>query len=343
MKTNKSKKTRITIFFYTDSIRKYIPPPSPPSRKMMDIQDIIEKVYKTLKNKTIKGAKNASYIPELKKVNPKLFAISIYTVGGESYNIGDYDKEFAIESASKVFTLALALKTFGLNTLHKKIGTEESSQKFNSICAIDEAPNHTQNSFENGGAIATTSLLYEKNQPAYERKLIDNMSRFAGRKLTYSPATYKSEITHSDHNKALAYLLNSYGRFYGDVIPSLKAYTKQCSTLVTSQDAAVMAATLANGGVNPKTGEKVIPGKFLPYILSLMVANGLYEYSETWLTEVGLPAKSGVGGILVIVVPGIMGIGIASPPLGPYGNSAKGILAAKLLSKLLGVGIFRRV
>lgn len=309
----------------------------------MDIQQIIDKVHGRLKNITIKGAKNASYIPELKTVNPKLFAISVFTLDGKSYNVGDYDKEFAIESASKVFTLALALKTFGIKYLRKKIGTEETSQKFNSISAIEESPNHTQNSFENGGAMATTSLLYEKNQKSFEKKIIDNMSRFAGRKLVYSPSIYKSEITHSDHNKALAYLLNSYGRFYGDVLQTLSVYTKQCSTLITSKDAAIMAATLANGGVNPKTGERVLDSKFIPYILTHMATDGLYEYSETWLTEVGLPAKSGVGGVLIIVVPGVMGIGIISPPLDSHGNSAKGIVAATSISTILNLGIFDNI
>jgi glutaminase len=273
---------------------------------MNHIQKVIEDIYKHLKNKNIKGAKNADYIPELKKVNPKLFAISIYTVDGQSYNVGDTDKEFAIESVSKVFTLALALQKYGIHFLRKKIGTEQSSKKFNSLSAIEESENHTQNSFENGGAMATTSLLYEKNQTKFEKKIMDNMSKFAGRKLTYSQSIYKSEITHSDHNKAIAYLLNSYGKFYGDVLQTIDVYTKQCSALVTSRDVAIMAATLANNGINPYTGEKVIDKKYISYILSHMVSNGFYEYSETWFTMVGLPGKSGVGGVLCIVVPGKM-------------------------------------
>ena len=206
----------------------------------LDIQYVIDEIYRHLKDKKIKGAKNAAYIPELKKVNPKLFGISIYTVDGKSYDVGDYDKEVAIESASKVFSLALALKTLGINKVQQKIGTEQSSKQFNSICAVEESANHTQNSFDNGGAMATTSLLYDKNQIKFEKKIINNMSKFAGRKLTYSQSVYKSEITNSDHNKALAYLLNSYGRFYGDVLQTLDTYTKQCSTLVTSKDVAIM-------------------------------------------------------------------------------------------------------
>ena len=304
------------------------------------IQSVLTQVYNKLKRAKTSG-KNDDYIPDLKKVNPHLFAISIFTVDGRSYNIGDTSHEFAIESASKVFTLALALQERGVKQLAQLIGTQQTSTAFNSICAIEESENHTINSFENGGAIATTSLLYDKNQKKFEKKIFDNMNRFAGRKLSYSYPIYRSEITHSDHNMAIAYLLKSYGRFYGDVVSSLDVYTKQCSMLVTSQDCAVMAATLANRGVNPKTGDHVIDKKFLPYILTHMASNGLYEYSETWMTTVGCPAKSGVGGALVIVVPGVMGIGIISPPLDKHGNSAKGILAAELLSKHLRLGVYK--
>ena len=307
---------------------------------MASIQPVIEHIFKHLKN--TKGGKNADYIPELKKVNPNSYAISIFTINGESYNVGMFDKEFALESASKVFSLALALKNKGIAKIKQMIGTEQTSTVFNSVAAIEESANHTLNSFENGGAMATTSISYEKSKSKFEKKIFDNMSKFAGRKLSYSRSIYNSEYSNSDHNRAIAYLLKSYKRFYGDVEDTLDVYTRQCSALVTSKDVAVMAATLANGGVNPKTGERVIDAKFIPYILSHMVTNGLYEYSETWLTNVGLPAKSGVGGVLLIVVPGVMGIGIISPPLDEHGNSVKGIKTAEALSKMLNLGIFNR-
>ena len=305
----------------------------------MNIQSVIEEIYHKLKKVKTTG-KNADYIPELKKVNPNLYAISICTVDGEIYNIGDVNYEFAIESASKVFSLALALKEKGIKGISKMIGTEQTSTVFNSISAIEESENHTVNSFENGGAMATTSILYDKNQKKFEKKIFDNMSKFAGRKLTYSYPIYRSEITHIDHNMAIAYLLKSYNRFYGDVHSSVDVYTKQCSALVTSQDCAIMGATLANKGVNPKTGEKVIDKKFLPYILQHMASIGVYEYSETWMTNIGIPAKSGVGGALILVVHNVMGIGLFSPPLDKHGNSSKGILTAQLLSKKMHLGIF---
>ena len=280
---------------------------------MDNIQSTLEEIYKKIKKLKITG-KNAEYIPELKKVNPNMLAISIYTVDGEQYNVGDHEKEVAMESVSKVFSLALALKTVGIANMSKMIGTEQTISVFDSITAIEDSPNRTINSFQNGGAMATTSIYYDKNQAKFEKKIFDNMADFAGRKLTYSQKTFESEMTNLDHNLAIGYLLKSYGRFYGEVLPTINAYTKQCSTMATSQDIALMAATIANYGANPKTGKRVVDKKFIPYILTHMASNGMYGYSETWMTYIGMPAKSGVGGAIMIVIPGEMGIAIISPP-----------------------------
>jgi glutaminase len=298
----------------------------------------LKKIYDTLKNG--KGGKNADYIPELKKVNPNLYAISIVTVDGEDYSVGDYKKEFAIESCSKVFTLALALEKVGIKVLKEKIGTDKSLDTFNSINAVENNLSHTINSFNNGGAMATTSLLYEKNKNKNKtlNKIVDNMSEFAGRKLHVDKKIYTSEINNASHNLAIAYLLNSYNRFYGDVQECVDIYTRQCSVMVTSRDVAIMAATMANKGVNPKTHKKIIEQKYISYILNHMKDNGLYEESGDWMKTVGLPVKSGVSGIVMIVIPGVMGIGIISPPLNKYGNSVKGIKTAKLLLKSLAKG-----
>ena len=297
-----------------------------------NIENHIKKIYDKLKN--VKGGKNADYIPELKKVNPNLYAISIFTVNGDNYNIGDYKKEFAIESCSKVFTLSLALEKVGIKALKEKIGTTKSLDKFNSINAVENNTSHTINSFNNGGAMATTSLLYEKNKTKTVKKIVDNMSDFAGRKLHVDKKLYSSEINNSSHNLAIAYLLNSYDKFYGDVQACVDIYTRQCSVMVTSADVAVMAATLANKGVNPKTDKKIIEQKYISYILTHMEDNGLYEQSDDWMKTIGFPVKSGVSGIVMIVIPGVMGIGIISPPLNNYGNSVKGIKTAKLLLPL---------
>lgn len=301
-----------------------------------NMEKTIQEIYKKIKKLKING-KNAEYIPELKKVDPNLFAISIYFTDGEEYNVGDFEKEVAIESVSKVFSLALALKTVGLNNISKMIGTEHTNSAFDSVTAIENSRNRTINSFQNGGAMATTSIYYDKNQAKFEKKIFDNMADFAGKKLSYSKKTFQSEMDNIDHNLAIGYLLKSYGRFYGDVLPTVTAYTKQCSTMATSRDVALMGATIANFGVNPKTGKRVVDKKFIPYILSHLAKNGMYGYSETWMNCIGLPAKSGVGGVIMIVVPNVMGIAIISPPLDKHGNSVKGILTAKLLSKQLPV------
>lgn len=293
----------------------------------------VTKIYNKLKHTN--GGKNADYISELKKVNPNLYAISIYTVDGQEYNIGDFNHEFAIESCSKIFTLALALKKYGMKEMKKKIGAYSSKRAFNSICAIDEMPNHTINSFDNGGAMATTSLLYKSNKKECIADIVNIMSDCAGKKLYVNNKIYKSEISHIDHNLAIAYSLKSYGRFYNHVETCVDIYTQQCSVMVTSKDVALMACTLANGGINPKTKAVVIGKKDIKYIVDHMCLNGLYNQTDAYMKEVGLPSKSGVGGILLVVLPGVMGISVISPPLNKYGNSFKGIKTMKEIKRFV--------
>lgn len=296
-------------------------------------QDYIEKIYNTIKNNKIEG-KNADYIPELSRVDEKLYALSIYTIDGQTYNYGDYNHEFAIESVSKVFTLALALEKYGTSYLKKMIGEKKSSGSFNSICSVDRIKNHTINSFDNGGAIATTSLLYQPDKQKFTNSIIDNMSDFACQKLSINNKVYNSEISHSEHNLAIAHLLKSYNKFYGDIDTCVDVYTKQCSVMVSTQDVALMGATLANNGINPKSKKRLIKPENVKYILKHMALNGIYNDNYNWLKNSGVYVKSGVGGIILLVIPGLMGIGIASPPLNKYGNSTKGIQTSKKISLL---------
>jgi glutaminase len=297
-------------------------------------QQKIETIYNKIKNKPCSG-KNADYIPELAKVDSDLYAVSIYTIDGQTINLGDYTHEFAIESCSKVFTLALVLEKYGIPHLKKQIGENKSQERFDSVCSVDRTTNHTINSFDNGGAMATTSLLYKpgSSQQKFTKEIVDNMSNFAGRTLHINNRIYKSEILHSEHNLAIAYLLKSYDKFYGDVEMCVDVYTRQCSVMVTSKDVALMAATLANGGVSPKTQKRIIKEKNVDYILAHMELNGLYNQTEQIMKMDGVYAKSGVGGVLMLVIPGLMGVGIVSPPLNKYGNSVKGILTMKMLMK----------
>jgi len=304
---------------------------------MYRVEDI-EKIYNKLKN--LKIGENADYIPELKKVNPNLYSISICGIHGETIDIGDCDTEVAIESVSKVFTLALALKKHNVDKLFEKIGYAGSDHKFNSIQAVETSKTHTINPFVNAGAMATASLLYNKrlsdkeNNNIMTKKIVENMSLFANRKLKVNKKVYQSEMNNISHNKSLAYLLHSYDRFYGEVDTVVDVYTKQCSVMVTTKDVALMAATIANNGVNPITKRKLITPDHVEFIVAEMMKGGMYNYSEKWFNKIHIPAKSGVGGIIMMVIPGIMGIAILSPPLDNFGNSAKGIKTAELLSKL---------
>jgi len=302
-------------------------------------ESTLEEIYQIIKEISISGSKNASYIPELAKVDSDILGISIVDTKGKVINKGDSDKKVAIESISKVFTLAMVLDKRDINYIHRKIGFKQSFYAFNSVIALAMAEGHRINPFVNNGAMATTSLVVNKEGGKAWKKIKENMDNFAGSKLEFSERVYRSEMDNNDHNLGLAYLLNSWGVFYSDVEEAVSVYTKQCSVLVTSEDLATMASCLANKGINPRTGKRVIARDNIKYILSLMLSDGMYQESGEWVIHVGLPAKSGVGGGIMIVAPGKYGIGIVSPPLNKMGNSAKGYLVAKLISKKLRINL----
>jgi len=299
----------------------------------------VEKIYNKVKKMKQKG-KNANYIPDLKIDNPNIYAISVCNIKGEIMNFGDYESEVGIESASKVFTLALALNMYSIKKLITNIGNVNEKHEFNSMKDVIQIAGHTINSFVNAGAMATTSLLYDEtksrldNENQINKLILENMEDFAGRKLKVNEHLYLSEYKTSQHNKSLIDKLVSYGRFYGDPETVLKIYTKQCSVMVASKDVAIMAATLANHGTNPITHKKLINEEKTDYVIEHMAAHGLYNESPTWWKQTYFPAKSGVGGVIMIVIPGVMGIGIVSPPLNKYGNSYKGVETGKLLSNI---------
>jgi glutaminase len=299
----------------------------------------VEKIYNKIKKMKQKG-QNANYIPDLKKGNSKIYAISVCNIKGEIMNFGDYESEVGIESASKVFTLAQALNIHSIQKLIHNIGNIKEKHEFNSMKDVIHINGHTINSFVNAGAMATTSLLYNEtkskayNENEINKLILQNMEDFAGRKLKVNEHLYLSEYETSEHNKELIDKLVSYGRFYGDPKTVLKTYTRQCSVMVTSKDISVMAATLANNGTNPITHKKLINEEKTEYIIEHMAAHGLYNESPKWWKQTYFPAKSGVGGVIMIVIPGVMGIGIVSPPLNKYGNSYKGVETGKLLANI---------
>lgn len=288
------------------------------------------------RSRDVAEGKNADYIPALARVDPRLFGISVVTVDGKVHEKGDVRARFSIQSISKVFTLASVLETAGADAVREKIGVDATGQVFNSIVAIEQHQGREMNPFVNPGAIATTSLVEGATGEAKWARILATHEAFAGRKLSLDEDVYRSESATNERNQAIARLMHSYGRLYFDPAVSTDVYTRQCSISVDAHDLAVMAATLANGGRNPVTGRQVIPAELVARILGVMATAGLYDDSGIWLYDVGLPAKSGVGGGIIAVAPGKFGIAVFSPPLDRAGNSVRAQRAIRDVAAALG-------
>ncbi|KMN23013.1 glutaminase A [Pseudomonas helleri] len=283
--------------------------------------------------------KNASYIPYLASVPSQLFGISIMFCDGTHAEVGDTDYEFAIESISKVFTLAHVLDEYSPQTLRSKIGCDPTGEPFNSVVALELHKGRPLNPFVNAGAMATVSLIKAENPQVRWEKIQATYNAFAGRELSVNEEVYKSEAASNQHNRGIAWLLQSYGYMYADPMEVCAVYTRQCSVSITCQDLVTMGVTLANGGVNPLTGKRVLEAKNVAPILSEMTLNGLYDTTGDWYYKVGLPGKSGVGGGILAVVPGVCAIAAFAPPLDVAGNSVRGQLAAEYLSRTLNLSL----
>jgi glutaminase len=286
--------------------------------------------------RSLDEGKNADYIPALAKVDPRLFGIVIVTTDGRVYQQGDVEAPFSIQSISKVFTMASVLETAGAKALLDKVGADATGLPFNSIVAIENNKGKEMNSFVNPGALATTSLVEGRTGEEKWARILAVHEAFAGRKLTVDEEVYRSEAATNERNRAIAQLMQAYGRLYFDPVVTTDVYTRQCSISVNAHDLAVMAATLANGGRNPVTGKQVVSSANIPHILAVMATAGLYDDSGIWLYEVGLPAKSGVGGGIIAVAPGRWGIAVFSPPLDRAGNSVRAQRAIKDIAAVLG-------
>jgi len=293
--------------------------PVAPRREL--VQAVVKEAYE--KFRTDPNGKNADYIPYLAQVDSKLFGIAVVTTDNQVFTLGDVNYTFSIQSISKVFTLALAMEQLGPDKVFEKIGSEPTGRAFNSPLAVVDMATHTGNPFVNAGAIATTSLISGRDAEDKWNKILGFYSKAAGEKLALIDEVYKSEAATNTGNKALAMLLAKYGRIYADPFESVDIYTKQCSVGVDAIQLARMGATLANNGVNPATGEQVIQREDIPHVLSTMMMAGLYDGSGGWAWHVGLPAKSGVGGGIVAIVPGKGAIVVFAPPLDEAGNSVK--------------------
>jgi glutaminase len=278
--------------------------------------------------------------PALSEVPPDLFGLSMVGVSGNIYEAGDAAYEFSLMSVSKPFVFALVCEVIGVEEARKKIGVNATGLPFNSIAAIERSDDGRTNPMVNAGAIATVSLVPGATHEEKWQFLHEGLSRFAGRKLPLNEEILASASATNFRNQSLALMLHSKGAIYHDPAASVDLYTKQCSLNVTARDLAVMAATLADGGVNPVTKERVVDAAVCHYALAVMATAGLYDTSGDWLYEIGLPGKSGIGGGILAVSPGKGGVGIFGPRLDASGNSVKGQLAAKFLSQQIGLDLF---
>lgn len=283
---------------------------------------------------------NSRVYPALERVPRDLFGICVAGTSGRIYAIGDVEHEFTIMSVSKPFIFALICERIGPSQARAKLGANATGRAFNSLAAIEAMPGGITNPMVNPGAIAATSLVPGATTDEKWAFIHAGLSRFAGRALPLNDEVYASAIATNFRNRSIARMLQSVGAIYSDPDEATELYTRQCSLNVSARDLAVMGATLADGGVNPVTRERVVEPDVCHYALAVMATAGLYETSGDWLYEIGLPGKSGIGGGIVTVSPGKGGLGTFAPPLDAAGNSVKGQLAARYLSQHLGMDLF---
>jgi len=310
---------------------------SPVAPKRDIVIAAVQEAYNKFKNDN--RGKNADYIPYLAHVDSNLFGIAIVTTDNQSVTLGDVNYSFSIQSISKVFTQALAMEEIGPDQYFDKIGSEPTGRAFNSPIAVVDMPTHTANPLVNAGAIASASLISGSPDEKWN-KILNFYSEAAGEKLSLIDEVYQSEAATNTGNKALSMLLAKYDRIYSDPFPAVDVYTKQCSVGVNALQLARMGATLANNGVNPATGRQVIKPEDISHILSSMMMAGLYDGSGGWAWNVGLPAKSGVGGGILAVVPGKGAIAVFAPPLDEAGNSVKAQEVIQYVTNKLNYNLF---
>jgi glutaminase len=309
----------------------HLPPPEM-------VQSLVEEAHERFKETT--DGRNSNVYPALARVPSDLFGVCIVETNGLVHAVGEAEYEFSIMSVSKPFVFALVCQMIGPDEALQKLGANSTGLAFNSLAAVEQSGDGRTNPMVNPGAIATTSLVPGATTDEKWRFIHDGLSQFAGRTLPLNEEVYASASETNFRNQSISRLLQSVGRIYLDPAQATDLYTKQCSLNVSAKDLAVMGATLADGGVNPVTGRRVVDAAICHYALAVMATAGLYETSGDWLYNIGLPGKSGIGGGIVTVSPGKGGLGTFAPPLDAAGNSVKGQLVARFLSERLGMDLF---
>ncbi len=302
------------------------------------IQATVNEAYRLYRSDD-RGETSHTY-PALARVPGHLFGICVADINGSLYRAGDTRYEFAIMSVAKPFVFALVAEALGAEEVRQKVGVNATGLAFDSLAAVEHSADGRSNPMVNAGAIAATSLAPGGSSAAKWQFLRDGLSGFAGRELALSDEVYASASATNHRNRAIANLLASRRRVYCDPAEAIDLYTRQSCLLASAEDLAVMSATLADGGVNPVTGLRVVTPDVCQDTLAVMATAGMYQTSGDWLFDVGVPGKSGIGGGIVAVSPGKGGLGTFSPLLDPAGNSVRGQLAARHLSRALGLSLF---
>ncbi|HEY9643274.1 MAG TPA: glutaminase A [Coleofasciculaceae cyanobacterium] len=314
-----------------------LPQPIHDSSDAAELQRYLDNLH--AKYQSLDTGKVADYIPELAKANRNWFGICIATVDGQVFTAGDADQLFTIQSISKVFVQGLALEDHGRDYFLTRVGVEPTGDAFNAI-VLDEQSKRPYNPMVNAGAIATTSLIKGNTPTDRLNRMLDMFRRYIGHDIFVDISTFTSERTTGSRNRAMAYLMHNFGMIDARVEEALDLYFQQCSIMVSCRDLAVMAATLAHRGVNPMTGDRAVAAGYIRDILSVMYTCGMYNFAGEWAYKVGLPAKSGVSGGIIVVVPNQIGIAVFSPLLDPRGNSVRGVKVCEELSEHFDLHLF---
>lgn len=307
--------------------------------KFTNLESVVKEAYEKVKN--LEGGKNADYIPFLAKIDSKLFGIAVCLPNGKIIEAGDTDYVFGIESISKVHTAVLILKQYGAEAVLKQIGADATGLPFNSILAILMENDHPSTPLVNAGAISADSMVKPTGNAEEKWKaIVENMTDLCGSELQLLDELYKSESETNYNNRAISWLLKNYGRIYDDPDMSLDLYTRHCSMGVTAKQLAIAGCTIANRGKNPVTGKQVFDESLMPNIVSLVASVGFYEHTGDWIYTSGIPAKTGVGGGVMGMLPGVFGIAAFAPPLDEAGNSVKAQAAIQYIAREIGINVF---
>jgi len=299
-----------------------------------EIQAVIDAAYEEFKD--VDEGKKADHNPAVRKLDADLFGIALMTVDGRIYTAGDTEAMVSMASISKVFASALVFQEFGPGAVRDRVGVNATGLRFNSVTAVERGEGQGMNSLVNAGAISVASMVPGETREAVEQNILATFSAFAGRRLSVLEEVYEADASTNMRNRGIAMLMDAYGRIDGDPLEACDVYSWHCAVGVGVKDLAAMAATLANFGENPLTGEQAMDAEHVPPLLAVMATAGLYDDAGEWLFLTGLPAKSGVSGGMLAVSPGKFGIAAISPPLDAAGNTVRGQRAIATISNALG-------